>query len=86
MWCAARPTTISSGSTSEDVRAFNPGTGIPYGVPEQEVDMRDIDICPSCGGPVIGYGEDQRCTECGLTFEEMAEEGGFDDGENPDEW
>jgi hypothetical protein len=55
-------------------------------VPEQEVDMRDIDICPSCGGPVIGYGEDQRCTECGLTFEEMAEEGGFDDGENPDEW
>ncbi len=28
MWCAARPTTISSGSTSEDVRAFILGTGI----------------------------------------------------------
>jgi homoserine dehydrogenase len=28
LWCAARPTTISSGSTSEDVRAFILGTGI----------------------------------------------------------
>ena len=33
--------------------------------------MREIEFCPECGAPVIGFTNDQRCTSCGLTYLEM---------------
>ena len=33
--------------------------------------MREIEFCPECGAPVIGFTNDQRCTSCGLTYREM---------------
>lgn len=36
--------------------------------------MRDIIECPECGGPVVnGGGDDIRCTECGLTWDEFVD-------------
>lgn len=33
--------------------------------------MADLTECPNCGGPLVGTGEDTRCTECGFTQEEF---------------
>lgn len=57
--------------------------------------MSSIEFCPECGGVVVGSGSDQRCTSCGLTYEEMSdlldgddelsEDGALDEyGENSD--
>lgn len=35
--------------------------------------MREIEFCPECGAPVVGFTNDQRCTSCGLTYLEMAD-------------
>ena len=35
--------------------------------------MSSIEFCPECGGVVVGSGSDQRCTSCGLTYEEMSD-------------
>ncbi len=35
--------------------------------------MREIEFCPECGAPVIGFTNDQRCTSCGLTYLEMVD-------------
>ena len=35
--------------------------------------MSDIEFCPECGAPVIGFTNDQRCTSCGLTYLEMVD-------------
>lgn len=35
--------------------------------------MRDIEFCPECGAPVIGFTNDQRCTSCGLTYLDMVD-------------
>ncbi|MEY4365371.1 MAG: hypothetical protein RLZZ305_715 [Actinomycetota bacterium] len=35
--------------------------------------MSSIEFCPECGGVVVGSGLDQRCTTCGLTYEEMSD-------------
>ncbi len=53
--------------------------------------MREIEMCPECGAPVVGYGLDQRCTQCGLTVSEMdlpegyAEDMDFDEDLDLDE-
>jgi tRNA(Ile2) C34 agmatinyltransferase TiaS len=36
--------------------------------------MSDIEFCPGCGAPVIGFGDDIRCTDCGMTLSEMDEQ------------
>lgn len=41
-----------------------------------------MEICPECGGQLVGTGTDIRCTECGLTYEEMDDM--LDGVENPD--
>ncbi|MFM8601265.1 MAG: hypothetical protein ACKODP_04215 [Actinomycetota bacterium] len=33
--------------------------------------MREIEFCPECGAPVVGFTNDQRCTSCGLTYLDM---------------
>ena len=33
--------------------------------------MPEIDFGPECGAPVVGDGTSQRCTSCGLMYEEM---------------
>jgi tRNA(Ile2) C34 agmatinyltransferase TiaS len=33
--------------------------------------MSDIEFCPECEAPVIGFGDDIRCTDCGWTISEM---------------
>jgi hypothetical protein len=35
--------------------------------------MSDIEFCPECEAPVIGFGDDIRCTSCGLTYREMVD-------------
>jgi hypothetical protein len=35
--------------------------------------MSDIEFCPECEAPVIGFGDDIRCTNCGLTYREMVD-------------
>ena len=35
--------------------------------------MSDIEFCPECGAPVIGFTNDQRCTSCGLTYLDMVD-------------
>ena len=35
--------------------------------------MSDIEFCPECEAPVIGFGDDIRCTRCGLTYREMVD-------------
>lgn len=35
--------------------------------------MSDIEFCPECEAPVIGFGTDVRCTSCGLTHSEMVD-------------
>ena len=35
--------------------------------------MSDIEFCPECGAPVIGFTNDQRCTSCGLPYLEMVD-------------
>ena len=35
--------------------------------------MSDIEYCPECEAPVIGFGDDIRCTSCGLTYREMVD-------------
>ena len=35
--------------------------------------MSDIEFCPECEAPVIGFGDDIRCTNCGMTFGEMVD-------------
>lgn len=35
--------------------------------------MSTIEFCPECGSVVVGSGTDQRCTSCGLTYEEMVD-------------
>ena len=35
--------------------------------------MSDIEFCPECEAPVIGFGDDLRCTSCGLTYREMVD-------------
>ena len=49
--------------------------------------MSDFEFCPECEGPVVGFGSDQRCTECGITFSEMRDLAGDDifDGLNGDD-
>ena len=49
--------------------------------------MSDFELCPECEGPVVGFGADQRCTECGTTFNEMRDAAGDDvfDGLNGDD-
>lgn len=46
--------------------------------------------CPECGGPIVdGGGDDVRCVECGLTydeFSEVADEEDFYDGDNDDDF
>ena len=44
--------------------------------------MSEYTECPECGGPLVGSGDDIRCTECGLTIDEF--EGDIDDYEDPD--
>ncbi len=48
--------------------------------------MSSIEFCPECGGVVVGSGSDQRCTSCGLTYEEMSDllDGDDELGENDD--
>ena len=40
--------------------------------------MSEYQLCPECEGPVVGFGDDARCTECGLTFSEMDHANGDD--------
>ena len=49
--------------------------------------MSDFELCPECESPVVGFGTDQRCTECGMTFSEMRDLAGDDvfDGLNGDD-
>ena len=35
--------------------------------------MSDIEFCPECEAPVIGFGDDIRCTNCGITYREMVD-------------
>ena len=35
--------------------------------------MSDIEFCPECEAPVIGFGDDIRCTSCSLTYREMVD-------------
>ncbi len=35
--------------------------------------MSDIEFCPECEAPVIGFGDDIRCTSCGFTYREMVD-------------
>ena len=35
--------------------------------------MSDIEFCPECEAPVIGFGDDIRCTSCGITYREMVD-------------
>ena len=35
--------------------------------------MSDIEFCPECESPVIGFGDDIRCTNCGITYREMVD-------------
>ena len=36
--------------------------------------MRDMIECPECGGPIVnGGGDDIRCTQCGLTWDEFVD-------------
>ena len=35
--------------------------------------MSDIEFCPECEAPVIGFGNDIRCISCGLTYREMVD-------------
>jgi hypothetical protein len=35
--------------------------------------MSDIEFCPECEAPVIGFGNDIRCTNCGMTYSEMVD-------------
>jgi uncharacterized Zn finger protein (UPF0148 family) len=44
--------------------------------------MADLTECPACGGPLVGNGTDLRCTECGLTRDELQEFDGIDDVED----
>lgn len=44
--------------------------------------MGEFTECPECGGPLVGSGDDIRCTECGLTIDEF--EADIDDIEDPD--
>jgi hypothetical protein len=50
--------------------------------------MSEYQLCPECEGPVVGFGDDTRCTQCGLTYLEMDEIIGEDarDGLNDDEY
>ena len=33
--------------------------------------MSEIEFCPECEAPVVGFGTDIRCTNCGMTYAEM---------------
>ena len=44
--------------------------------------MSEYTECPDCGGPLVGTGDDIRCTECGLTIDEFEDD--IDDYEDPD--
>jgi len=35
--------------------------------------MSDIEFCPECEAPVIGFGTDIRCTNCAMTYREMVD-------------
>ena len=35
--------------------------------------MSDIEFCPECEAPVIGFGDDIRCTNCGMTYGDMVD-------------
>jgi hypothetical protein len=51
--------------------------------------MREIEFCPECGAPVVGFANDQRCTSCGLTYHEMLDlldgDGLMEDDLGPDD-
>lgn len=48
-----------------------------------------MQVCPECGGPLVGGGADLRCVECGLTRDEISEvvdDEEFSDGDNDDDF
>lgn len=65
---------ISFASTSNAVLVLTPThPRFTFGI-NKGVEMRDMIECPECGGPIVnGGGDDIRCTQCGLTWDEFVD-------------
>ena len=48
--------------------------------------MAEMNECPNCGGPLVGTGEDLRCTECGCTRDEFDDIDDVEDLYDSDEY